>query len=83
MIVELKLNQEKFIKKQIKSGRFENEEQVIEMAFNLLEMMGEDYLQWVEETRNKIDIAISEIEEGQGLDGETVVTNILERFSKS
>jgi antitoxin ParD1/3/4 len=83
MIVELKLNQEKFIKKQIKSGRFENEEQVIEMAFNLLEMTGEDYLQWVEETRNKIDIAISEIEEGQGLDGETVVTNILERFSKS
>jgi antitoxin ParD1/3/4 len=36
--------------------------------------------EWIEETREKVDVAIVELERGEGLDGETVVMDILERF---
>lgn len=82
MILELKLNQEKFIQKQLESGKFDSPEQLIDVAFALLETIGDDYLQWLEETKNKVDIAISELEDGQGLDGETVLQNILTKFKQ-
>ena len=83
MNIQLKPNQEQFIQKQLKSGRFNNSEQVIDTAFYLLEILDEDYLQWVEETRQKIDVAIAELDNGEGLDGEEVINDILEKFKKA
>ena len=83
MNIQLKPNQEQFIQKQLKSGRFNNSEQVIDTAFYLLEILGQDYLQWVEETRQKIDVAIAELDNGEGLDGEEVINDILEKFKKA
>lgn len=82
MNFQLKSNQEQFIQEQLKSGRFENAQQVIDVAFHLLEILNEDYLQWVEETRQKIDVAIKELDNGEGLDGETVINDLLEKFQK-
>jgi antitoxin ParD1/3/4 len=83
MNIQLKPEHEQFIQAQIASGRFSNSDEVIDMAFQLLEKLNYDYSQWLEETRQKVDVAIAEIERGEGLDGETVVTNILERFQKA
>ena len=83
MNIQLKPNQEQFIQKQLKSGRFNNSEQVIDTAFYLLEILDEDYLQWVEETRQKIDVAIAELDNGEGLYGEEVINDILEKFKKA
>ena len=83
MNIQLKPNQEQFIQKQLKSGRFNNSEQVINTAFYLLEILDQDYLQWVEETRKKIDVAIAELDNGEGLDGEEVINDILEKFKKA
>jgi antitoxin ParD1/3/4 len=83
MNIQLKPNQEQFIEKQLKSGRFNNSEQVVDTAFYLLEILDQDYLQWVEETRQKIDVAIAELDNGEGLDGEEVINDILEKFKKA
>ncbi|GCA90634.1 ribbon-helix-helix domain-containing protein [Microcystis aeruginosa] len=83
MNIQLKPNQEQFIQKQLKSGRFNNSEQVIDTAFYLLEILDQDYLQWVEETRQKIDVAIAELDNGEELDGEEVINDILEKFKKA
>ncbi len=83
MNIQLKPNQEQFIQKQLKSGRFNSSEQVIDTAFYLLEILDQDYLQWVEETRKKIDVAIAELDNGEGLDGEKVINDILEKFKKA
>jgi antitoxin ParD1/3/4 len=83
MNIQLKPNQEQFIQEQLKTGRFNNVEQVIDTAFHLLETLNEDYLQWVEETRQKIDVAMAELDKGEGLDGETVMSEILEKFRQA
>jgi antitoxin ParD1/3/4 len=83
MNINLKPNQEQFIQEQLKSGRFSNAEQIIDAAFQLLETLNEDYWQWVEETRQRIDIAITELDNGEGLEGQTVINNILDKFKQA
>jgi antitoxin ParD1/3/4 len=76
MNIQLKPNQEKFIEEQLKSGRFDNVEHLIDTALHLLSNINEDYLEWREETGYHIDIAVVELDNGEGLDGETVINNI-------
>ncbi|MEH2293297.1 type II toxin-antitoxin system ParD family antitoxin [Nostoc sp.] len=83
MNITLKPEVEQFIQAQIASGRFANAEEVISKALKLLEERDKEYQEWVEETRQKVDVAIAELERGEGLDGETVVMQILERFQKA
>jgi antitoxin ParD1/3/4 len=83
MAIVLKPEQERFIQSQIDAGQFSNPEQVIDTAFRLLEQQSAEYLQWVNEVRGKIAIAQDEVARGEVLDGETVVNDILERFSKA
>ncbi len=82
MNVKLKPEHEQFIQAQIASGKFTNADEVIDVAFQLLEKLNSEYVQWVEETRQKVDVAIAEIERGEVLDGESVVIEILEKFQK-
>ncbi|MEH2281154.1 MAG: type II toxin-antitoxin system ParD family antitoxin [Nostoc sp.] len=83
MNIELKPEHEQFIQAQIASGKFTNADEVLDVAFQLLEKLNSEYVQWVEETRQKVDVAIAEIEQGEVLDGETVVMQILEKFQKA
>lgn len=78
MNIKLTPEQEKFIEVQVNSRKFASFEDVINRALKLLE-----YEQWVEETREKIDAGLAELERGEWLDGETVIRGILERFQES
>jgi len=80
MSMTLKPKHEQLIQAQLASGNFANADEAIDAAFQLLENMGDDYAQWVKETREKVDIAIAECDRGETLDGETVVNQILDRF---
>ncbi len=80
MNIKLKPEHEQFIQAQIATGKYAKPEEVVDIAFRLLEKLNSEYAQWIEETRQKVDVAIAELERGEGLDGETVVMEILERF---
>jgi antitoxin ParD1/3/4 len=80
MNIHLKPEHEQFIQAQIATGKYTKPEEVIDIAFLLLEKLNSQYALWIEETRQKVDVAIAELERGEGLDGETVVMEILERF---
>jgi antitoxin ParD1/3/4 len=83
MKVTLKPDQERFIQSQIAKGQFTNVDEVIDVAFRLLEKLSGEYAEWVEETRQKVDVAIAEIERGDVLDGETFVSQILDKFRQA
>jgi antitoxin ParD1/3/4 len=83
MNITLKAEIEQFIQAQLATGRYANAEEVISKALKLLEKQDKEYQEWVEETRQKVDVAIAELERGEGLDGETVVMQILDRFQKA
>lgn len=73
--------QAEFIQKQLNTGKFDSLEQVIDAAFKVLENLKDDYWQWVDETRQKIDVAIQELDNGGGLDGETAINDLLAKFA--
>ncbi|MEH2244115.1 ribbon-helix-helix domain-containing protein [Nostoc sp.] len=83
MNITLKPEIEQFIQAQLATGRYTNAEEVISKASKLLEESDKKYQEWVEETRQKVDVAIAELERGEGLDGEPVVMQILDRFQKA
>ncbi len=50
----LKLEQEQFIQEQVKSRKYDTDDEVIFEAFRLLEERDKHYEKWVEETREKV-----------------------------
>jgi antitoxin ParD1/3/4 len=83
MEILLKPKHQQFIQAQVASGKFSSSDEVVDVAFQLLEKLESEYSQWIEETREKVNIARAEIDRGEGLDGETVVNQILERFRQA
>ncbi|MDJ0901054.1 MAG: hypothetical protein QNJ55_19810 [Xenococcus sp. MO_188.B8] len=83
MAIQLKPEQEKFIEEQVASGKYNSPEEVVDTMFQVFGNLQSEYDEWVKETRDKVDVAIAEIERGESLDGETVITEILEQFKKA
>ena len=81
MPITLQPEQEQFIKTQLATGRYTNATEVIAEALQLLEKRNH-YDRWVEELRNKIDIAAAECDRGEGLDGETAINQLRARLHK-
>ncbi|MFB2979704.1 type II toxin-antitoxin system ParD family antitoxin [Microseira sp. BLCC-F43] len=65
MNITLKPEQEQFIQSQIDRGIFANPEQAIEAALRLLEDMSINYEQWLEETRQKVEVGLAQLERGE------------------
>jgi antitoxin ParD1/3/4 len=61
MAIVLNSEQERFIQSQIDAGQLSNPEQVIDTAFRLLEQQSKEYLQWVNEVREKVTVARGEV----------------------
>jgi antitoxin ParD1/3/4 len=81
MPITLQPEQEKFIQTQLATGRYTNATEVIAEALQLLEKRNH-YDRWVEELRNKIDIAATELDRGEGLDGEIAINQLRARLHK-
>ncbi len=83
MAIQLNPEQEKFIEEQVASGKYNSPEEVVDTMFQVFGNLQSEYDEWVKETRDKVDVAIAEIERGEGLDGKTVITEILDKFKKA
>ena len=82
MNITIKQELENFIQQQIESGKYESADPVIEEALNLLEKR-EQYNRWVEEVREKIDIAATQLDRGEGIDGETIIERMRQKLSRA
>lgn len=83
MDISLKPEQEQFVQTQIAKGRFANPDEVVGRALKLLEVWEQEYEQWVEETRQKVEVGLAQIERGEVLDGEVVVARLQEKLRKA
>jgi antitoxin ParD1/3/4 len=83
MSIILKPEQEQFIQSQVQAGRFATAEEAIDVAISLLERLDEGYEEWVEATREKIEVGMAQIERGEVLDGETVIAQLQEKLNRA
>lgn len=87
MNITLKPDHNQFIEAQVKSGKYSSVDEVIAAALELLadrseQQQSDRYQQWVDETRPKVAAGIAQLERGEGIDGETVIARLQEKFRK-
>ncbi|KAB8331785.1 type II toxin-antitoxin system ParD family antitoxin [Scytonema tolypothrichoides VB-61278] len=83
MNISLKPEHEQFIQAQIASGRFTNPDEVIDLAFKVLEKLDTEYIQWLEQTRQKVEVGLAQIERGEVIDSEVVIDRLREKLRKA
>jgi antitoxin ParD1/3/4 len=80
MSITLTSEQEQLILAQLASGRYTNVTEIIADALRLLEKR-DRYNRWVEEVCAKI--AATQLDRGEGVDGETAIAQIRAKFHKA
>jgi antitoxin ParD1/3/4 len=80
MNIALKPEQEQFIKSQIDIGSFKSADEAVYQAFKLLEEKYQSQESWVEDTRKKVDVAIAELDRGEGVELDVAVEQLRQKF---
>jgi antitoxin ParD1/3/4 len=83
MNIQLKPEEEQFIQTQIAGGKYDNPEAVISKALKLLREWEKGYQNWIEETRQKVEVTAEQLERGEGIEGEVVVERLREKLRKA
>ncbi|MBD1219146.1 type II toxin-antitoxin system ParD family antitoxin [Aphanizomenon flos-aquae NRERC-008] len=83
MNIQIKPELEQIIQAQIATGRYTNPEDVISKALKLLLEWDKGYQNWVEETREKVDVAIEQLDRGEGINGEVVISQLRDKLREA
>jgi antitoxin ParD1/3/4 len=83
MNIALKPEQEQFIKLQIDKGRLKSADEAVFQAFKLLEEKYRDYENWIEETRDKVEVAIAELDRGEGVELDVAMERLQQKFQSA
>ncbi|WP_427159826.1 ribbon-helix-helix domain-containing protein [Aliinostoc sp. HNIBRCY26] len=83
MNIQIQPELEKIIQDQIATGRYANAEDVISKALKLLLEWEKGYQDWVDETRDKVNVAIEQLDRGEGMEGDIVIENMREKLRKA
>lgn len=76
MMIALTPTQEQLLDRLIRTGRYSS------AALQLLEERERErhYEQWLEETRQKVQVGLDELERGESLDGQVVIERLREKL---
>jgi antitoxin ParD1/3/4 len=67
----------------IATGSFQTAAEVLQVALKLLETERESYQLWVAQTREQVREGIESLDRGEGVDGETVVNDLLAKLQQA
>jgi antitoxin ParD1/3/4 len=80
MSITLNSEQETIVANLIATGSFQTAEEVLQAALTRLETEREFYQSWVVQIREQVRAGIESLDRGEGVDGATVVNDILAKL---
>ena len=80
MSITLNSEQETIVANLIATGSFQTADEVLQVALTLLEKERESYQSWIAHTRDLVTEGIESLERGEGVDGETLVNDLLAKL---
>jgi antitoxin ParD1/3/4 len=83
MSITLNPEQEMIVTNLIASGSFQTADEVLQVALKLLEKERQSYQSWVAQTRDLVKEGIESLDRGEGVDGETVVNDLLAKLRQA
>ena len=79
-MITLTSAQEQIVANQIAAGQYASAEEMLDVALELLNFLDAESLTWLKATQQKIQVGIEELDRGEGVDGEPVMEQFLQRF---
>jgi antitoxin ParD1/3/4 len=83
MSITLNTEQETIVANLVATGSFQTADEVLQVALKLLETERRSYQAWVAQTRDLVTEGIESLERGEGVDGETVVNDLLAKLRQA
>jgi antitoxin ParD1/3/4 len=83
MSITLNSEQETIVANLIATGSFQTADEVLQVALKLLETERQSYQSWVVQTREQVQEGIDSLDRGEGVDGETVVNDLLAKLRQT
>ena len=83
MSITLNLEQEAIVTNLIATGSFQTADEVIQVALKLLETERKSYQLWLDKTQKQVREGIDSLDRGEGVDGETVVKELLVKLRQA
>jgi antitoxin ParD1/3/4 len=83
MSITLNPEQETIVANLIATGSFQTADEVLQVALKLLEKERQSYQLWVVQTRELVKEGIESLDRGEGVDGETVVNDLLAKLRQA
>lgn len=83
MSITLNPDQEMIVANLIATGSFQTADEVLQVALKLLEKERQSYQAWVVQTRDLVKEGIESLDRGEGVDGETVVNDLLAKLRQA
>jgi antitoxin ParD1/3/4 len=78
----LKPEHQKLIEDQLSTGCYANPDEIIAEALELLNKR-DQYQEWSEEIGQKIDVAAQQLDQGEGIDGESAIAQLRGKLQKN
>ena len=83
MSITLNPEQETIVANLIATGSFQTADEVLQVALKLLETEQQSYQSWVAQTGTLVKEGIESLDRGEGVDGETVVNDLLAKLRQA
>lgn len=83
MSITLNTEQETIVANLIATGSFQTADEVLQVALTLLERERQSYQTWVAQNRDLVKEGIESLDRGEGVDGETVVNDLLAKLRQA
>ena len=83
MNISLTSEQARFVQTKLQVGKYRSAEEILAVAFHLLNEYERSDAEWVNEVQAKIDAAIEASEHTPPVDGEALVGKIMNRFEQA
>lgn len=83
MEIDLSPEQVRLIEAELSNGRFSSPEEVITKALQVLARRREEYLEWVEDVREKVGEAEASLARGERFPLEDVAEQLQEKFRRA
>ena len=83
MNISLTSDQAQFIQTKLQVGKYRSAEEILEVAFCLLDEYERADAEWANDVRAKVNAAIKASEQTVSVDGESFVNGVLDRFQKA
>jgi antitoxin ParD1/3/4 len=83
MSITLTSEQEQFVQEKLQTGKYNNVNDIITEAFELLKEKDKNYQEWLEQTKTKVEIGLEQANNRKLINGQEAINQLKTKYNQS